>query len=301
MTPPWSVRIEDRAPLSIVAMVRGDAAIAFDDEPDPMWLHEGELAIVRGPDPYTFADPPGTAPQAVIHPGQVCETPDGIPLDQSMGLGVRSWGNDPEGATMMLVGTYEKAGAISARMLGALPRTLKVQVDAWSRPLVDLLAAEVVRDEPGQEVVLDRLLDLLVVGAVRQWMAGEAASPWHRAATDPVVAPAIRLLKGDPARAWTVASLAAEVGVSRALLARRFTDAVGEPPMAFLTEWRLALAADLLRDTDATIGAVAHQVGYGSPFALSTAFKRAHGVSPKQYRAGGPATVAGRAASAAGG
>jgi AraC-like DNA-binding protein len=271
-------------------MVRGGASIAFDDDGhEPTRLGEGELAIVRGPDPYTFADPPGTPPQAVIHPGQVCETPDGVPLDQSMGLGIRSWGNDPEGTTMMLVGTYEKAGAISARMLGALPRTLKVEVDTWSRPLVDLLAAEVVRDEPGQEVVLDRLLDLLVVGAVRRWMAGEAASPWHRAATDPVVAPAIRLLKADPARPWTVASLAAEVGVSRALLARRFTDAVGEPPMAFLTEWRLALAADLLRDTDATIGAVAHQVGYGSPFALSTAFKRAHGISPKQYRVRAPA------------
>jgi AraC-like DNA-binding protein len=83
-----------------------------------------------------------------------------------------------------------------------------------------------------------------------------------------------------------VAELAAAANVSRAGLARRFTELVGEPPMAFLTSWRLALAADLLREPGATIGAVASQVGYGSPFALSTAFKRVRGVSPRQHRAG---------------
>ena len=72
--------------------------------------------------------------------------------------------------------------------------------------------------------------------------------------------------------------------MSRAALARRFTELVGEPPMTFLTGWRLALAADLLREPGATVGAVARQVGYGSPFALSTAFKRVHGVSPQQHR-----------------
>ena len=82
-----------------------------------------------------------------------------------------------------------------------------------------------------------------------------------------------------------MASLAAATGVSRAALARRFTGLVGEPPMAFLTGWRLALAADLLRDPDATVQSVARQVGYASPFALSTAFKRARGVSPREHRA----------------
>ena len=74
--------------------------------------------------------------------------------------------------------------------------------------------------------------------------------------------------------------------VSRATRARRLTELVGEPPMTFLTGWRLALAADLLREPDATVGAVARQVGYGSPFALSTAFKRVRGVSPRQHRVG---------------
>ncbi|MCD5311659.1 helix-turn-helix transcriptional regulator [Kineosporia babensis] len=86
------------------------------------------------------------------------------------------------------------------------------------------------------------------------------------------------------ARAWTVESLAAEVGVSRAGLARRFRELVGEPPMAFLTHWRLTLAADLLRSPDLTLAAVARQVGYATPFALSAAFKRVRGMSPSEYR-----------------
>jgi AraC-like DNA-binding protein len=93
------------------------------------------------------------------------------------------------------------------------------------------------------------------------------------------------MLQNNPEQSWTVATLAGQVGVSRATLARRFTDLVGEPPMAFLTAWRLALAADLLREPDTTIAATARQVGYSSAFALSAAFKRSRGVSPKQHRA----------------
>jgi AraC-like DNA-binding protein len=100
-----------------------------------------------------------------------------------------------------------------------------------------------------------------------------------------VVGPALRLLQNKPAHPWTVASLADATGISRAALARRFNELVGEPPMSFLTGWRLSLAADLLREPGATVGSVAHQVGYGSSFALSSAFKRVRGVSPQEHRA----------------
>ena len=144
-----------------------------------------------------------------------------------------------------------------------------------------------IKDEPGQEAVLDRLLDLLLVGVLRAWLAfHQAEAPgWYRAQGDPVVGRALRVLQNNPARPWTVATLARETGVSRAALARRFAELVGEPPMTFLTAWRLALAADLLREPDTTISAVAQQVGYSSPFALSAAFKRVRGVSPKEHRA----------------
>jgi AraC-like DNA-binding protein len=92
-------------------------------------------------------------------------------------------------------------------------------------------------------------------------------------------------MHGDPAHPWTLAKLAAQIGVSRAALARRFHDVVGESPMKFLTTWRLALAADLLCEPEATVGTVAEKVGYSTPFALSTAFKRVRGISPQEHRA----------------
>jgi AraC-like DNA-binding protein len=286
MDPPWSIRIQDRSPLSLIALVRGDAWV-IPDEGEPVALHAGDVAIARGPEAYTLADDPATSPQAVIHPGQRCETADGASLKQAMDLGVRTWGNDLHGSTVMLSGTYETTTSVGQRLLAALPPLLVVPGGTWDSPLVAVLGDEIVKEQPGQEVVLDRLLDLLVIAALRAWFSryGDKAPAWYAAHSDPVVGPALRLIYNSPAHPWTVAKLAAEVGVSRAALARRFTEQVGEPPMTFLTNWRLTLAADLLRDPEATVGAVAHQVGYGSPFALSSAFKRVRGVSPRQHRA----------------
>lgn len=285
MNPPWSVRIQDEAPLTLVAMVHGEAWVVQDDGTTSR-VGPGDIALIRGPDPYTVADDPATPPQAVIFPGQRCGTPDGAELPQAMDLGVRTWGNDPNGSTTMLIGTYALGGEVSERLLRALPTLLVVSGDVWDNPLVSFLGEEIVKDEPGQEVVLDRLLDLLLIASLRSWLARpEADAPaWYRAQTDPVVGRALRMLHNNPAHPWTVANLAGEIGVSRAALARRFTDLVGEPPMSFLTEWRLALAADLLREPDSTIGAVARQVGYGSSFALSAAFKRVRGISPREHR-----------------
>ncbi|WP_433346311.1 AraC family transcriptional regulator [Microtetraspora malaysiensis] len=285
MTPPWSVRIEDRAPLSLVTVVRGEAWVV-PDRGDAVRLRPGDVTITRGPDAYTFAGDPATPPRVVIHPGQRCTTPDGEDVSEAMHLGVRTWGDSLDGPVALLVGTYRPSSEISRRLLDALPPLLALPGDAWESPLIALLEQEISRDAPGQEVVLDRLLDLLLVTVLRAWFSRpDANTPgWYNASGDPVVGPALRLLHGDPAHPWTVSALATEVGASRAALYRRFTELVGEPPMAYLTGWRLAMAADLLRDSDATIGAVAGQVGYGSAFALSTAFKRVRGVSPREFR-----------------
>jgi AraC-like DNA-binding protein len=285
LTPPWSLLVQDRAPLTIAAMVRGEAWVLTDQQA-PVRLGAGDSIVLRGPDPYVFADDPATAPQVVIHPGQLCTDPAGNSLTAAMDLGVRTWGNSADGQTVILTGTYQLDGEVSARLLRALPPLLTVTRDMWDSPLIPLLADEIARDEPGQEAVLDRLLDLLLIAVLRVWFArqGAAAPSWYRAYADPAVGPALRLLQSHPDRPWTVGSLATEVGVSRAALARRFTDLVGEPPMSFLTGWRLDLAADLLREPDATVGAVARQVGYGTAFALSAAFKRVRGVSPRDHR-----------------
>ncbi|MFF9511262.1 AraC family transcriptional regulator [Streptomyces sp. NPDC014724] len=289
MEPPWSVRIADRAPLCLMSVTDGEAWIVPATGGDAVLLRPGDIAIARGPDPYTVADTPDTAPHAVIGPGGTCTTLRGEPLSESMQLGVRTWGNAPGGAAAMLIGTYLLDGEISRRLLDALPPLLHLPSDGRGSPLLTLLDEEISKDEPGQSVVLDRLLDLLLIAALRTWFArpGAEAPAWYRAMGDPVVGQALRLLQRDPAHPWTVAGLAARTGVSRAGLARRFTELVGEPPMAYLTGWRLAVAADLLRETDATVESVARRVGYSQSFAFSTAFKRVRGVSPQEYRSGG--------------
>jgi AraC-like DNA-binding protein len=285
MDPPWSLRIQDEAPLTVVALVRGTAWLIPDDG-EPVVMRRGDVAIVRGPDPYTVADDPATPVQAIIHPDQRCTTIAGEELVDQWSLGVRTWGNSADGADVMLTGTYNFEGAVSQRLLRALPTLVVLREDEWDCPVIPLLADEIVKDEPGQEAVLDRLLDLLLIAVLRAWFArpdGDAPG-WYRASSDPVVGYALRLMQHNPAHPWTLAELAHETGASRAALARRFHELVGEPPMTFLTNWRITLAADLLLEPGATIGSVADQVGYGSPFALSTAFKRVRGISPQQHR-----------------
>jgi AraC-like DNA-binding protein len=286
LDPPWSLRVQDEAPLTVMAMVRGEACIKPDDG-EPVTAEAGDVVIARGPDHYTVADDPGTPPQAIIHPDQRCTSVDGEELKERWSVGVRTWGNSADGATVILTGTYTIDGAVSQRLLRALPTLLVLRRDEWDCPVIPLLADEIVKDHPGQEAVLDRLLDLLLIAVLRAWFARpEAGAPdWYRAYGDPIVGHALRLIHHNPAQPWTVASLARETGVSRAALARRFHELVGEPPMSFLTGWRIALAADLLLEPGATIGSVANQVGYSTPFALSTAFKRLRGISPKQHRA----------------
>lgn len=289
MEPPFAIRVEDEAPLSLLAATHGRMVLVDVATAMEVVLEPGDVALARGPDHYLIADDAGTDVQVVIRPGQVCTVPDGVAVKVADVLGTRTWGSGSAtgDGVAMIVGTYERAGEVSRRLLEALPALAVVRSGPATRPLVDLLAGEIVRDEPGQEAVLDRLLDLLLVTTVRTWFAGpEADAPaWYRANDDPVVGHALRLLHQEPAAPWTVATLAREVGVSRATLARRFAEEVGETPMAYLTEWRLALAADLLREPDATVAGVARQVGYGTGFALSAAFSRVRGISPSEHRA----------------
>ena len=284
MAPPWAVEVRDRAPLTLVALTGGTAWFVPEGDA-PVRLDAGDLLLVRGPAPYLVADAPDRSPDAVIHPGQRCETPDGRSLELPMRQGVRSWGNAGDGPDTMLIGTYPAAGAVGGRLLAALPPYVVTRAAAWRSPLVGVLAEQVHGTGIGQAGLLDRLLDALVVAVVQHWAEGADGAPaWLRGTRDPVVAEALRLLQDGPAGPWTVGSLARATGVSRAALARRFAAEIGEPPMGYHAAWRMSLAADLLDGGDWTVARIAREVGYDSPFTFSTAFKRHHGVAPTAWR-----------------
>ncbi|MEV7599142.1 AraC family transcriptional regulator [Kitasatospora sp. NPDC089797] len=283
--PPWSMAFADAPALTVVAALGGLAAVRLDDDPQapPVRLAAGDIALISGTRRYTIADDPDTPPQVVIRSAAPFDRVG--PCRQS--LAPRTYGDGLPGATTLLRGAYELRGDVGERLLAMLPPLAVVPAGPRTRAALDLLAAETTQEEPGQDAVLNRLLDLVLVLALRAWCARPQAAElrsWYAALTTPVVGEALRLLHEDPARRWTVAELAAQVGQSRAAFAARFSAAVGEPPLTYLTGWRMVLAADLLRDTEDTVAAVARSVGYADAFAFSVAFKRARGLSPSDWR-----------------
>jgi AraC-like DNA-binding protein len=296
LEPPWALRIADDAPLALATPLHGHAWVIPDDD-EPVLLHTGDVGIIQGPDHYTVADEPGTPTSIIVHPENRLTTPDGVDITAETRLSTHSnvvgpgaGGGQPENATVLASGTYQVPSFVSGRLLASLPTIIRVPCEDVRSPIMDLMSAEVSRDEPGQQVVLDRLLDLALIAALRAWLARPATDPpgWYRAHGDPLVGQALRLIHDDPARPWTVATLALAAGASRAAFARRFSALVGQAPMTYVTRWRLDLAAEALHNTDATLSAIARQVGYANAFALTVAFKRIRGTTPQLYRAGRP-------------
>ncbi|MFE3317485.1 AraC family transcriptional regulator [Nocardia sp. NPDC059195] len=286
LEPPWSLRFVGGAPLTLTTMLSGDAWIV-PDSGDPVHVYPGDVAIVTGSSPHTVADSKTTAPAIEVRGSDQCVTSDGIDVSDAIRLDLRTCGERYEGSAVLITGMYQVSGEIINRLLSALPPVLVVPAEGRASPILDLLGEEVERVGPGHQVVIDRMLDLLLVHTVRRWFERpEAEAPgWYRALGDPVVGAALRLLHDAPAQPWTVGSLAGKVGMSRSSLSTRFAALVGEPPMTYLAKLRVTLAGDLLSATDATVGSVAHQVGYADAFALSTAFKRIRGIRPTDVRA----------------
>lgn len=284
VSPPWSMRIDDAAPLCVLVTTRGGAWLLPADGSRTR-LATGDVVLLRDvAGSYVLADDPATAPRVAIDPDQNPTVLRAHEPPMRM-LGVRSWGNDPDPETILVSGTYRGRGEVSDTLLTLLPPVAVLRASATPDPLVELLADEIVRDELGQERMLDRLLDLVLIRAVRTWFAEvDAGTSWLTASRDPAVGRVLRLVHADPAAPWTVASMARAAALSRSGFARRFTELVGTPPMAYLTDYRLRRAADLLRDPGATLSGIAAEVGYGSAFALSAAFARERGESPRAYR-----------------
>ena len=154
---------------------------------------------------------------------------------------------------------------------------------------IELIARELSRPQLATAVILDRLVDVLLVQILRAWLPNQPS--WLGALRDPVVGAAVAKLHADPAREWTTSALAREAAVSRATLTRRFASVLGEAPAAYLTRWRMDVAARRLRDGDESLEQVAAAVGYTSVYAFSRAFRRARGVPPGRFRAAARATA----------
>lgn len=284
LSPPWALHFVDGAPLTLCTVLGGAGWIVPEGRP-PEHVRAGETVIVRGPDTFTFVDEVGTRAEPIVC-GERCATPEQGGTRHRLGWS-DGCSEPADGATTLVVGAYPVRGEVSRRLLEALPVVLRVPSGGGTDAVLEHLAAEAAADTPGQQVVLDRLLDWLLVCAVREYFDRPGGEPpaWYAAHHDPVVGDALRLLHAEPAAPWTVSSLAGRTGVSRSTLAKRFADLVGEPPLTYLTGWRMTLAADLLtgRET-ATVADIGRSVGYSDAFAFSAAFKRLRGVSPSEFR-----------------
>ncbi|MEV6276754.1 AraC family transcriptional regulator [Nocardia sp. NPDC051832] len=211
-------------------------------------------------------------------------------LTRGVGHALTAVSGEIEAETVLLCGAYQLDPSRTHPLLDGLPQVLHLPArlghDAAVRATVDLLASELEQNLPGSSSTVIALLDVLLLLILRTWL-GETSHPatsWAAALQDPGIATALRTMHEDIARPWTIPELAAVAGMSRATLTRRFTALVERAPLAYLTWWRLTTAARLLRDSEATVAAIAAQVGYGSEYAFSAAFKRQHGLAPGRYR-----------------
>jgi AraC-like DNA-binding protein len=168
-----------------------------------------------------------------------------------------------------------------------------IAVDAWSSPEVEwiqstlrLMAIEARERRPGGETVITRLADILVIQAIRSWIASDPAAQtgWLGALQDKQIGHAIALVHREPARPWTIESLAIEVAMSRSAFAARFTELVGEPVMHYVARWRMHVALTWLKEEGTAVSEMASRLGYESEAAFSRAFKRSFGVPPATWR-----------------
>ena len=198
-------------------------------------------------------------------------------------------GSDPE--AILLCGSYQLDGSRTHLLWTSLPSFMHFPARIGSatplRAAIDLLGAELAAAKPGADAMIPALLDALLVCMVRHWIETDAephGSGWSSAIRDPALTAALTAMHEAPAKAWTVHELARAAGMARSSFSERFAQTLGQAPIAYLTWWRMTIAAKRLKDTDAPIAAVARQVGYASEFAFAKAFKRELGTAPGAYR-----------------
>lgn len=271
--PPWGLRLGGSIQLAVHAVAQGRCWLWFDDPAEaPIPLSPGNFALVRGGRDHYIGHEPGT----------VCLEPEDFRAAHAND-GI----SDDLQATVFLCGAYRFSGDVGRGLLAALPKVIPLSpaIGDPMREVISLLSCELAVPEPGQNTVLDRLLDVLLVFAVRSSFRQSASAPrWYRASADPRLKAALQGMHGDAAHPWSVPELAKISGLSRAAFARAFGEALGQSPIQYLTDWRMTLARDHLRTGAMSLAEIADAIGYGSPYAFAAAFRRHHGVPPGSWR-----------------
>lgn len=277
---PWGLSVPAMPGcLMFHVFTRGEGWLVVDGQA-PRLLRSGDFALVtRGEGHRLLGDP-----QAY-----------GVPVFEIGREPLADWFErfrlDGGGAPAAAVcGVLRYDDAIARHLAASLPPTividgLEAPERAWLHSSFRLLAAEAAQPRPGSEAVITRLGDILVVQAIRHWVETEGVqrSGWLRGLHDRQVGRALALMHRRLAEPWTLAGLAAEVGLSRTAFAGRFTRLVGEAPMAYLTRWRLGVAQARLREARVPLAQLAGEVGYESEAAFSRAFRREVGVTPGAF------------------
>jgi AraC-like DNA-binding protein len=266
----WSVRRAEAGRPFYCAILDGTSRLAVNGR-EVMILEQGDFVLI--PSAFDFSM------SSLEPPNDTDDTAHVVLPDGEVRLGNPSGRPD----VRMLVGYCVFASPDARLLVSLLPQLVHVRGERRLATLVELVREESREWRPAREVILARLLEVLLIEALRSTAGTAASASLVRGLADERLAIAIRRMHESPAKAWTVAQLAKEAALSRSALFERFSRAVGVAPMEYLLGWRMALAKDLLRHKEVTVAEVAEHVGYRSASTFSVAFTRHVGLPPTHY------------------
>jgi AraC-like DNA-binding protein len=277
---PWGFTVRPASGASFHFVLEGACLVETKHDPTRLALQAGDLVILPRGDTHTVRDSPGS-PSPLLEDLLAASPPDENGRLRHGGAGR---------PTVLLCGVFDFDGTAALPLLSALPARMVMRGDGphagWLRILMDTLTVEAKRPHAGNGPLVDRLMDIVFIQAVRAQIGvlGGPDAGWLAAMRDPHLSSTIAAIHADPARHWTVARLAGLVGMSRTAFATRFALLLGESPMKYLTRFRMARAIEELRDGRSSLVHIAERVGYASDVAFSKAFKRHVGIGPGAFR-----------------
>lgn len=267
----WAVRYADFGQPGFCAVIEGRCRLAVSGE-QPVTLEEGDFVLLPATPSFTMSslDP---AQPLHIDPKTV------LPPDRE----IRHGRQDGPSDVRQFGGWFSFDAQDAGLFVSLLPRMIHIRGVRRLTQLVRLLGEEAAREDIGRDLILQRLVEILLIEALRAAPAEEAQPGLLRGLADPRIAAALRGMHGDIERAWTVPDLARQAGMSRSAFFDRFSRMIGLRPMEYLLAWRMTVAKNLLRSEKVALGEVARRVGYSSASTFSTAFRRHVGLPPGSF------------------